>query len=411
MNTHEAKIVIETALLCAQQPMNIAELRKLFADELGSDVVRTLLDELGQDWQGRGVQLAALSTGWRFQSTPQMAPYLERLNPEKPPRYSRAVMETLAIIAYRQPVTRGDIEEIRGVTVSSQVIKALEDRGWIEVIGHKDVLGRPALFSTTRQFLDDLALRSISELPALPQPGQTPEAVAAIEQRVMEFAAEAADGDETAAGEAVQSLPTSVEGEDADSQGEAFAEFAAGAVAAQAAEQQLQHDLAEFDQAEAQWAEAEWAAGVSADAGPDAAGVDTVDVDMADIDMANRDTADLDTTAPDAAVGADALGADVATTESAAEVVAPVAAVGIEMSQSESAMPAEPIELAESIETAETSEGVTETPVAAAASSAASGPMIPDLAAVQPTTTDQAAADPGDGESDHGDPAHWVTGA
>ncbi|MBN9425690.1 MAG: SMC-Scp complex subunit ScpB [Burkholderiales bacterium] len=411
MNTHEAKIVIETALLCAQQPMNIAELRKLFADELGSDVVRALLDELGQDWQGRGVQLAALSTGWRFQSTPQMAPYLERLNPEKPPRYSRAVMETLAIIAYRQPVTRGDIEEIRGVTVSSQVIKALEDRGWIEVIGHKDVLGRPALFSTTRQFLDDLALRSISELPALPQPGQTPEAVAAIEQRVMEFAAEAADGDETAAGEAVQSLPTSVEGEDADSQGEAFAEFAAGAVAAQAAEQQLQHDLAEFDQAEAQWAEAEWAAGVSADAGPDAAGVDTVDVDMADIDMANRDTADLDTTAPDAAVGADALGADVATTESAAEVVAPVAAVGIEMSQSESAMPAEPIELAESIETAETSEGVTETPVAAAASSAASGPMIPDLAAVQPTTTDQAAADPGDGESDHGDPAHWVTGA
>ncbi|ODU61993.1 MAG: SMC-Scp complex subunit ScpB, partial [Lautropia sp. SCN 66-9] len=173
MNTHEAKIVIETALLCAQQPMNIAELRKLFADELGSDVVRALLDELGQDWQGRGVQLAALSTGWRFQSTPQMAPYLERLNPEKPPRYSRAVMETLAIIAYRQPVTRGDIEEIRGVTVSSQVIKALEDRGWIEVIGHKDVLGRPALFSTTRQFLDDLALRSISELPALPQPGQT----------------------------------------------------------------------------------------------------------------------------------------------------------------------------------------------------------------------------------------------
>ena len=188
MNTQEAKIVIEAALLCAQQPMNVAELRRLFDDELAADTVRALLDELRADWQGRGVQLVPLATGWRFQSAPLMAPYLERLSPEKPPRYSRALMETLAIIAYRQPVTRGDIEEIRGVTVASQLVKTLEDRGWVEVIGTKDVLGRPELLGTTRQFLDDLGLRSLGELPPLLEPGETPEAAAAIAQRVIEFA-------------------------------------------------------------------------------------------------------------------------------------------------------------------------------------------------------------------------------
>jgi len=180
MNTQEAKIVLEAALLCASQPMNVAELRRLFDEEIAAETVRALLDELRQDWQGRGVQLAALATGWRFQSTPQMAPYLERIHPEKPPRYSRALMETLAIIAYRQPVTRGDIEEIRGVTVSSQLVKTLEERGWIEVIGHKEVLGRPELLGTTRQFLDDLGLRSLGELPPLLEPGQPPGALEAM---------------------------------------------------------------------------------------------------------------------------------------------------------------------------------------------------------------------------------------
>ncbi len=167
MNTHEAKIVIETALLCAQQPMTIAELRRLFADELGAETVRELLDELRIDWQGRGVALVALATGWRFQSVPAMARFLDRLNPEKPPKYSRAALETLAIVVYRQPVTRGDIEEIRGVAVSSQIIRTLQEREWIEVIGHREVLGRPALFGTTQKFLADLALHSLAELPSL----------------------------------------------------------------------------------------------------------------------------------------------------------------------------------------------------------------------------------------------------
>ena len=167
MNTQEAKVVLETALLTAQQPMPLAELRRLFADELNADTLRALLDELRREWTGRGIELVTLASGWRFQSTAAMRPYLDRLNPEKPPKYSRAVLETLAIIAYRQPVTRGDIEEIRGVTVSSQVIKALEDRGWVETIGHREAPGRPALFATTRQFLDDLGLRSLEELPAL----------------------------------------------------------------------------------------------------------------------------------------------------------------------------------------------------------------------------------------------------
>lgn len=167
MNTQDAKRVLETALICASQPLTLRELRSLFADELGADSVRSLLDELSRDWEGKGVELVALASGWRFQSRPELREYLDRLHPEKPPRYSRAVLETLAIIAYRQPVTRGDIEDIRGVVVASQIVKQLEDRGWIESIGHRETPGRPALYATTKSFLDDLGLASLEQLPAL----------------------------------------------------------------------------------------------------------------------------------------------------------------------------------------------------------------------------------------------------
>jgi segregation and condensation protein B len=186
MNTQEAKIVLETALICAQEPLRLNELRKLFADDISADTVRTLLEALKADWSGRGVELVALASGWRFQSKPAMRGYLDRLHPEKPPRYSRAVLETLAIIAYRQPVTRGDIEEIRGVTVNTQVVKQLEDRGWIEVIGHRDVPGRPALYATTKQFLDDLGLSALDELPALDNPAAQLEA-SLLAQHSIEF--------------------------------------------------------------------------------------------------------------------------------------------------------------------------------------------------------------------------------
>ncbi|MBR8064618.1 SMC-Scp complex subunit ScpB [Burkholderia ambifaria] len=189
MNTQEAKIVLETALICAQEPLKLGDLRKLFADGVSADTVRTLLEDLKQEWSGRGVELVALATGWRFQSKPAMRHYLDRLHPEKPPKYSRAVLETLAIIAYRQPVTRGDIEEIRGVTVNTQVVKQLEDRGWIEVIGHRDVPGRPALYATTKQFLDDLGLKALDDLPALEEPAANIEA-ALLAQQAMDF-----DGD------------------------------------------------------------------------------------------------------------------------------------------------------------------------------------------------------------------------
>jgi segregation and condensation protein B len=167
MNTQDAKRVLETALICANQPMPLRDMRSLFDDEVGADTLRSLLDELTRDWDGRGVELVALAGGWRFQSRPEMRSYLDRLNPEKPPKYSRAVLETLAIIAYRQPVTRGDIEDIRGVTVATQIIKQLEDRGWVEAIGYRESAGRPALLATTRQFLDDLGLASLEQLPLL----------------------------------------------------------------------------------------------------------------------------------------------------------------------------------------------------------------------------------------------------
>ena len=167
MNTQDAKRVLETALICAQQPLPVASLRALFDDQVGADTLKSLLAELAREWEGRGVELVPLASGWRFQSRPEMREYLDRLNPEKPPKYSRAVLETLAIVAYRQPVTRGDIEDIRGVAVGSPIIKQLEDRGWIEPIGHREAPGRPALYATTRQFLDDLGIASLEQLPAL----------------------------------------------------------------------------------------------------------------------------------------------------------------------------------------------------------------------------------------------------
>lgn len=171
MNTVDAKRVLETALICAPQPLPLRELRTLFDDALGSDTLKMLLQELQHEWAQRGVELVQVASGWRFQSRPEMRVYLDRLHPEKPPRYSRATLETLAIIAYKQPVTRGDIEDIRGVTVSSQIVKQLEDRGWIEAIGYREAPGRPALYATTRQFLDDLGLESLSQLPPIDAPG------------------------------------------------------------------------------------------------------------------------------------------------------------------------------------------------------------------------------------------------
>ncbi len=197
MNTAEAKRVLETALICANAPMTLAEMRALFDGQVGSDTLRHLLDELARDWEDRGVELVALASGWRFQSRPEMREYLDRLHPEKPPKYSRAAMETLAIVAYRQPVTRGDIEDIRGVTVSSQIIKQLEDRGWIDAIGYREAPGRPALYATTRQFLDDLGLASLDQLPPLEAGSGLVDAAAALGEL----------GDAPLLGEAQAALP------------------------------------------------------------------------------------------------------------------------------------------------------------------------------------------------------------
>jgi segregation and condensation protein B len=167
MNTTDAKRVLETALICAPQPLSVREIGVLFDMEVAPDTIKTLLSDLQTEWTGRGVELVQVATGWRFQSRPELRSFLDRLHPEKPPKYTRAAMETLAIIAYRQPVTRGDMEDIRGVTINSLIIKQLEDRGWVEVIGHRETVGRPALFATTRQFLDDLGLSSLDQLPPL----------------------------------------------------------------------------------------------------------------------------------------------------------------------------------------------------------------------------------------------------
>ncbi len=197
MNTADARRVLETALICSQQPLTVRELRVLFGDELGADTIRELLGELQSEWAQRGAELICVANGWRFQSRPEMREYLDRLHPEKPPKYSRAVMETLAIIAYRQPVTRGDMEDIRGVTINTQILKQLEDRGWVEVIGHREAVGRPALYATTRQFLDDLGLASLDQLPELQSPSQQSEVFGALAEAVAQPALARVTGHET----------------------------------------------------------------------------------------------------------------------------------------------------------------------------------------------------------------------
>jgi segregation and condensation protein B len=172
-NPAEAKRIIEAALLSSQEPLSLADLKRLFEDEIGPDTLRRLLDELREDWSQRAVELVNTASGWRFQTKAEFQPFVERLNPDKRPRYSRAVMETLSIIAYRQPVTRGDVEDIRGVAVSAQIIQSLESRGWIDVVGHRETPGRPALYATTKSFLDDLGLLSLQELPPLEEIART----------------------------------------------------------------------------------------------------------------------------------------------------------------------------------------------------------------------------------------------
>jgi segregation and condensation protein B len=207
MDDHK-KRVIETALLCAQEPITAMDLTRLFTDELSPADIEEVLTAIQEDWQDKGMELVHIATGWRFQSRLSMREYLDRLTPEKPPRYSRAVMETLAIIAYRQPVTRGEIEEIRGVAVSSNVMKQLEDRGWVEVIGHKETIGRPGLYATTKQFLDDLSLPNLQSLPLLEDAAPTFESLG---QGVIEF-------DQSAT---VETVITMEEGNSSDDQHEA----------------------------------------------------------------------------------------------------------------------------------------------------------------------------------------------
>ena len=187
MNTLDAKRVLETALICSQQPLPLRDMVALFNETLNFDSIKLLLEDLQNDWSDRGVELIQVATGWRFQSRPHMREFLDRLHPEKPPRYTRATLETLAIIAYRQPVTRGDMEDIRGVTINSLILKQLEDRGWVDIIGHRETVGRPALYATTKQFLDDLGVGSLNELP--PMDSQS-EPAAMLEQ--IEFATGAA---------------------------------------------------------------------------------------------------------------------------------------------------------------------------------------------------------------------------
>lgn len=181
MNTTDAKRVLETALICAFHPLPLKDIGALFNDALTLDSIKLVLNDLQNDWSERGVELVQVASGWRFQSRPAMREYLDRLHPEKPPRYTRATLETLAIIAYRQPVTRGDMEDIRGVTINSLILKQLEDRGWVDVIGHRETVGRPALYATTKLFLDDLGLASLNELPAMENTGEPTDLMSQIE--------------------------------------------------------------------------------------------------------------------------------------------------------------------------------------------------------------------------------------
>ncbi|MDH6165280.1 segregation and condensation protein B [Variovorax boronicumulans] len=281
MNTADAKRILETALICSSQPLPVRDLRVLFDDELGVDTIKVLLLELQEDWAQRGLELVSVGSGWRFQSRPEMRDHLDRLHPEKPPRYTRAALETLAIIAYRQPATRGDMEDIRGVTINSLILKQLEDRGWVEVIGHRETVGRPALYATTRQFLDDLGLASLDQLPLIETPAQQAALVDALEQ---------ASGNQPG-------LPIDVVAEsDADASATGDADVAPGEVllpaeappeAVEAAAAQVAEDAASVDVDEADEAPLSAADGTeppadiepipATDSDPDAASQDEVD--------------------------------------------------------------------------------------------------------------------------------------
>jgi segregation and condensation protein B len=205
----QVKRVLEAALLSSTEPLPVADLRKMFDEDVGPDVIRRMLEELRTEWAEKGAELVNVASGWRFRVRPDYQKFLDRLNPQKPPKYSRAVLETLAIIAYRQPVTRGDIEEIRGVTVSSGILKALEARGWIDEVGHREVPGRPVLYSTTRMFLDDLNLRSLDQLPPLEDLGSLVEMEQpAVQAQQLEVSAESAAGEGAAQSEEEKSAET-----------------------------------------------------------------------------------------------------------------------------------------------------------------------------------------------------------
>lgn len=206
-NLDELKRILEAALLATDAPLSLREMKRMFEQELSEDMLRRALDELKSNWEGRGTELVQVAEGWRFQTRPEMQPYLSRMRNEKPPRYSRAVLETLAIIAYRQPVTRGDVEDIRGVSVNAQIVKTLEERGWIESVGHRDVPGKPALFATTPRFLSDLGLRSLQELPPLEELGNLLAPDTAVTPEELEEVSEELASDETIVPEAEEAQP------------------------------------------------------------------------------------------------------------------------------------------------------------------------------------------------------------
>ena len=250
-NPTEVKIVLETALLASQQPLTLADLRRMFDEDIAADTLRKLLDELREDWKDRGVELVNVASGWRFQTRPDFQRLIDRITPEKAPRYSRAVLETLAIIAYRQPVTRGDIEAIRGVTVSTGIMKALEARGWIDVVGHREVAGRPAIYATTRSFLDDLGLRTLQELPPLDEIAKTldlPDIPETKEEPAAPSAAHALDPDhETFEPEAESEGGGADAGEDSES-----GEVEPGAVGTESPDGQADEGESEPDDPEAE---------------------------------------------------------------------------------------------------------------------------------------------------------------
>jgi len=206
-NLEELKRILEAALLATDTPLSLREMKRMFEQELSEDMLRRALDELKTNWEGRGTELVQVAEGWRFQTRPEMQSYLARMRNEKPPRYSRAVLETLAIIAYRQPVTRGDVEDIRGVSVNAQIIKTLEERGWIEAVGHRDVPGRPALFATTPRFLSDLGLRSLQELPPLEELGNLLAPDTAVTPEELEEVREELSTEETTVTEIQETQP------------------------------------------------------------------------------------------------------------------------------------------------------------------------------------------------------------